>query len=333
MTGKPKVLIADYINDELHHERTILGDLAEVVALDAHSESELAEHIADANAIMLYHNVGISETSIRRLLQCKLIARCGVGVDNVDLVSARAHGIPVSNVPDYGTEEVADSAMGMVLSLARGIHRLNTIYRHADPPVAWSHEAAAPIFRLRTRTLGIVGLGRIGTAMARRANALGMRVIYFDPLLPEGFRPLVEAARVASLRELIEQSYIVTLHCPLNEATRQMINEDSLQWFQPGSYLVNTSRGPVVDTTALPDAIASGRLAGAGIDVLPSEPPVGDDPMILAWRDPTHPAYERLIVNPHAAFYCEEGFVDMRTKASENCRRALLGESLLNVVN
>ncbi|MEM7312603.1 MAG: NAD(P)-dependent oxidoreductase, partial [Planctomycetota bacterium] len=260
MPIRPNVIIADYINDDLQCERGILGDLADVVALDAYCEADLAGRIEDAVGIMLYHNVAITRSVIERLKCCKVIARCGVGFDNVDCAAAKARGIAVTNVPDYGTEEVADSAIGMALALSRGFYRLNTIYRREDRPTEWNHEVAAPIHRLRTRTMGIVGLGRIGTAVARRANAIGMRVIYHDPLLPDDFSPLVDAQRVASLRELIEQSYIVTLHCPLNDSTRNLINPETIEWFAPGSYLVNTSRGAVVDTRVNPDAIASGRL-------------------------------------------------------------------------
>ena len=126
---------------------------------------------------------------------------------------------------------------------------------------------------------------------------------------------------------------MLSLHCPLTPETRHLVNAQSLAWLRPGAYLVNTARGGVVDTAAIPAALASGRLAGAGIDVLPHEPPAADDPLLVAWRDRSHPAYERLIINPHAAFYSEEGLLDMRVKGSDACRRALLGQPLRNVVN
>ena len=126
---------------------------------------------------------------------------------------------------------------------------------------------------------------------------------------------------------------MLSLHCPLTPETRHLVNADSLAWLSPGAFLVNTARGGVVDTAAVPAALASGRLAGAGIDVLPQEPPAADDTLLVAWRDREHPAFERLIINPHAAFYSEEGLLDMRVKGSEACRRALLGEPLRNIVN
>ncbi len=162
---------------------------------------------------------------------------------------------------------------------------------------------------------------------------MGMDVRFYDPLKPDGYDKALGVQRVETLQELMESSFILSLHCPLTEETRHMINADTLAWLPEGSYLVNTARGDVVDTSAIPDALNSGRLAGAAIDVLAEEPPSEDHPLLTAWRNPDHPAYERLIVNPHSAFYCEEGLQDMRRKGAEACRRALTGERLRNIIN
>ncbi len=326
-----RVAIADFLNDDLAPERTALGDLADVVAYDAAHEDELVGKIESADAIMLYHNIGLSAKTIDKLTNCKLIIRCGVGFDNVDRPAARAKGIPVANVPDYGTEEVADSAIGLMLALTRGIHLYNHhLQRDAGP---WSYTQAKPLYRLRGRTFGIIGLGRIGIAAAQRARALGMIVKYYDPYLPDGVDKALGLTRCETLESLLEQSFVVSPHCPLTPETHHMLNVETIAKMPRGSFLVNTSRGAVVDLACIPDAIASGRLAGAGIDVLPEEPPPADHPLIAAWRNPKHPAHDRLIVNPHAAFYSEEGLMEIRTKASAACRRALLGQPLRNVVN
>src|SRR5207302_316013 len=157
--------------------------LADLVALDAFSEQDLIGHVEEADALMLYHNITISKDTIGRLKHCKLIVRCGVGYDNVDWRYARTRGIPVANVPDYGTEEVADSAVGIALTLARGIHFFNSTYQHGAE--GWTYRTAVPIWRLRGRVFGIVGLGRIGTAAAMRAKALGMDVVFYDPYRPD----------------------------------------------------------------------------------------------------------------------------------------------------
>lgn len=326
-----RVVITDFIADDLAPERAGLGGLATVEALDAYGEDDLVGRIESADAIMMYHNLAITRRTLDRLERCRLIVRCGAGIDNVDHAYARSKGIAVANVPDYGTEEVADSAIAMMLALVRGVNLYNVRLR--DRPDPWSYTVAAPIHRLRGRTLGVVGLGRIGTATALRAKALGMQVAFYDPYKPDGYDKALGVQRCESPRELFEKAHVLSLHCPLTAETQHLVNADSLAWLPRGATLVNTARGAIVDTSALPAALASGHLAGAGIDVLAGEPPADDDPLLAAWRDPSHPAHERLIVNPHAAFYSVEGLLDMRTKGTEACRRALAGEPVRNVVN
>jgi D-3-phosphoglycerate dehydrogenase/C-terminal binding protein len=273
----------------------------------------------------------VTKATIERLTNCKLIVRCGVGYDNVDFAFARTRGIPVANVPDYGTEEVADSAIGLMLALTRGINFHNTFLRPADAD--WRYHHVAPLYRLRGRTFGILGLGRIGTAAATRAKALGMDVVFYDPYKGDGYDKALGVRRVETLDELLAQAFVLSVHCPLTPDTQHIINAASLEKMLRGSYLINTARGNIVDVTAIPDAIASGRLAGAGIDVLPQEPPPADHPLVVAWRDPKHPAHQRVILNAHNAFYSVEGLRDMRVKGAEACRRALLGQPIRNLVN
>jgi D-3-phosphoglycerate dehydrogenase/C-terminal binding protein len=331
MRSRPKIVITDFATEPLECERRILGDLADVVALDAHDERELVGRIEDADAVMMYHGITISRSTIDALRNCRLIVRCGVGYDNVDRQTARRRGIPVANVPDYGTEDVADTAIGMLLALGRGIHYLNSRLRAARGP--WSFTQVEPLSRLRGRTFGVIGLGRIGTAVALRAKALGMRVAFYDPYVADGYDKALGLTRTQTLAELLRDAYMVSPHCPLTPETRHILNADTIALMPRGSFLVNTSRGGVVDVLAVLDAVTRGHLAGAGIDVLETEPPPPDHPLIQAWRDPAHPAHDRIILNPHAAFYSEEGLTDMRVKGTENCRRVLLGEPPRNVVN
>lgn len=332
MTATPSVVVTDFLDNSLATERAVLDGVAEIAALGARCEEDLVGRIEEADALIVYHEVSLTRRTIERLARCRLIVRGGVGFDNVDGVFARQRGIALANVPDYGSEEVADSALGMLLSLARGIQGCNSRLR-ADSSDLWSYRLAAPLVRLRGRVLGIVGLGRIGTAMALRAKTLGMEVLFYDPYKDDGYDRALGVRRAGSLAEVLEESLAVSLHCPLTEETHHMIDAAAMARLGPGAYLINTARGAVVDTAAVPAAIAAGRLAGAGIDVLPQEPPVEDDPLLLAWRDPAHPAHHRLLVNPHVAFYCEEGLEDVRRKAAEACRRVLLGKPPRNVVN
>jgi D-3-phosphoglycerate dehydrogenase/C-terminal binding protein len=331
MTRRAHVVVADFIVETLEHERRVLDGVAEPVALCARSEDDLVGRVEEADAMMLYHTMRLTERTIGRMKRCKLIVRCGVGYDNVDTAAARRHGIPVANVPDYGTEEVADTALGLALSLTRGIHLLAGRLREARGP--WSFSQVRPLHRLRGRGFGVVGLGRIGTAVALRARALGMGVLFHDPYVADGLDRALGIRRVETLAELLAGSHVLSLHCPLTAETRHLINRKSLAQMPAGAYLVNTARGGVVDALAVLEALTAGHLAGAALDVLEQEPPPEDHALLTAWRDPGHPAHDRLLLTPHAAFYSEEGLLDMRIKGSEACRRVLLGQPPRNVVN
>ena len=327
---QPRVVITDLVADALGPEREVLEGVARLEALDARREEELAGRIEDADAVIVYR-LELSRRTIERLEHCRIIVRAGVGHDRIDGACARERGIPLANIPDYCTEEVADSALGLMLALTRGLSAINT--RLQASAVPWSFSEMAPLRRLRGGVLGIVGLGRIGTATALRAKAIGMEVAYYDPYRPLGFDKALGLRRVDTLEELARSCWILSLHCPLTPETRGMIDARVLSMLPPGAYLVNTARGALLDTAAIPDAVASGRLAGVGLDVLESEPPAEDDPLVRCWRDPGHPAHWRVLLTPHSAFYSEESRRELRVKAALSCRRALAGEPIASIVN
>lgn len=331
MANRARVVIADFQHGSLEVEQSVIGELASVESLDVTREDQMWGRCEDADAIMVYHTIRITRATIERLTQCRLIVRCGVGYDNVDFEYARSRGIPVANVPDYGTEEVADSAIGHMLALTRGINYQNTFLRPAG--TRWHFSHVVPLRRLRGEVFAVLGLGRIGTAAAVRAKALGMDVAFYDPYKADGYDKALGVRRIESLDELLAQAMVVSCHCPLTPETHHMIDAPAIDKMPMGSYLINTARGGIVDVSAIPAAVASGRLAGAGIDVLPQEPPPDDHPLIVAWRDPRHPAHHRVILNAHNAFYSEQGIRDMRVKGAEACRRMLLGAPLRNIVN
>jgi len=328
---KSCVAITDYLQDDLGPELGILGPGADVVALNAHHEDELKGQVENVEALIVYHTFRITEATLGRLSRCRVIARAGVGYDNLDIESARRHDIPVANVPDYGTEEVADTALGLLLSLTRAISSLNLGL--LENRLDWDRGELPEVRRLRGRTLGIVGLGRIGTAMALRAKILGLRVIYYDPYKPHGYDKSLGIERVDSLDQLLNRSFVLSVHCPLTGETRKMLNGAALQKLPRGAFLINTARGGVVENTVIPGLISTGQLSGAGLDVLETEPPPEHHPLIRAWKDPHHPAHHRIIINPHRAFYCDEGILEIREKSARTCLAALLGNPIPNVVN
>jgi D-3-phosphoglycerate dehydrogenase/C-terminal binding protein len=330
-SGPLKIVITDVVCDTCEPEQKVLGDLGVVTALDSRGEDDLVGRIEDVDAIILYHSLRLSHATLDRLERCRFILCCGVGYDNIDYDYAAKMSIPVANLPDYGTEEVADSTIGLMLSLTRGIAVANSYLRNGDG--VWSHHQVAPLQRLRDKVMGVVGLGRIGSAAALRAKALGMDVAFYDPYSPDGYDKSLGIRRVERFEQLLEQSYVLSPHCPLTAETYHMIAAPQIDRMPRGSYLLNTSRGAVVDTDAIPDAIVSGRLAGAAIDVFAQEPPGDDDPLIAAWRDPQHPAHHRVLVNPHIAFYCEQGIDHMRVGGAKLVRRALLGMPVRTIIN
>lgn len=328
---KFKVVVTDFIHEPLEIEREVLGDIADVVSAGATCNEDLDGQVEDAHALMVYHFVSIRESLMKRMPNLKVVARSGAGYDNIDIAYARSVGVDVTNVPDYGTEDVADSAIALTLSLARGTHRMSHICQKGTDN--WCYELVIPLKRIRGQTFGILGAGRIGTAVALRAKALGFDVIFYDPYAPDGTDKALGIRRVESVDALLEQSNVVSCHCLLSDETHHVIHCDNIERMRPGSILINTSRGGVIDPLAILKGIEDGRLMGAGIDVLEQEPPDPEHPLIQAWRDPNHPAHERLILTPHAAFYSEEGLGDMRRKGAQNVRRMLLGEPCRNVIN
>ena len=197
------------------------------------------------------------------------LVRCGVGFDNIDLATWGGKGVAVFNVPDYGTSEVADHAIALMLALARGTSTYHDAIR-SDPAAGWNHKAAPAVRRLRDAVFGVVGLGRIGLAAANRAKGFGMRVAFYDPYLPFGMEIAVGAQRCASLENLMAIADVLSVHAPANEETRDLIGRDALESAKPGLILVNTARGSIVDLDALFAALKSGRVAAAGLDVLPT---------------------------------------------------------------
>ena len=326
----PGIIITDFIADALTIEKEILGGFAEIVALNAQTENDLEGKIENADAIILYHCISISKYTLDRLNRCKLILRAGVGIDNVDYVYARTRDIPVANIPDYGSEDVADTAIGMMLSLTRGVSLFNS--RLQKSIGEWSYIQAKPLHRLRGSNFGIVGLGRIGTATALRAKALGMNVIFYDPYKQDGYDKALGIRRATDLDTLLSSVKILSFHCPLTPETHHMMNAISLEKMPRGSYIINTSRGAVVDTTAILKGIENGHLSGAALDVLIQEPPV-NDPLVAAWKNPDHPAHHSVLINPHAAFYSEEGLTEIRVKGIQACINAIRGLGIRNVIN
>jgi C-terminal binding protein len=318
VSPRPLVVVTDHLA-EAGVERPILEEVAEIRLLMTSDENDVARRGGDADVLLVYHDVKLTEQGLAALPRLRAVIRCGVGFDNVDLAAAGKRGIVVCNVPDYGTEEVADHAILLLLALARRLLPADRAIREGK----WDITTVFGTPRLRGRTLGIVGCGRIGTATVLRAKAFGMRVIFYDPFLPDGIEKSLGVERAYALEELLPQAEFISLHCPLTTQTRHLLNDRTLSLLPKGAYVINTARGPCVDLVALHDALESGQVGWAALDVVEREPL--DDERIRV-----HP---RVLLTPHSAFYSVEGFEEMRTKGAREARRVVLGETVRNPVN
>ena len=314
-------------------EMAVFGNRVNLHIYRARSAADIPEKLwRECDAAVCYHDMQIDAETVSKMQRCRHIVRAGVGFDQIDIAACAANGIPVCNTPDYGTTDVADHAIAMMLALARGVVTYHERLKH-DPLGGWDFMAAPTVRRLAGQVFGIVGLGRIGTATGLRAKALGMDVVFYDPYRESGVELALGIRRVDSLAALLGQADVLTLHVPLTEQTRNLMDAKAFALLRPGALLINTARGPVVDTEALLQVLLSGKVAGAALDVLPTEPPSVDDPLIVAWRDGKSELQRRLILSPHAAFYSSSSLRDVREKSAKVAVDYLLNGKLRNCVN
>jgi C-terminal binding protein len=308
-------------------EQEVLGPEVEIIHGGApHTESldMLSDAVCARIDGLLVFRHWLKPHHIARFPKLKVVVRMGVGYDRLDRAACAARGITVCNVPDYGTMEVADHAIALTLALRRGLLLHHDLQR-ADPPAPWRYLDSPLVRRLGVQGFGIIGLGRIGTAAALRAKALGFRVVFFDPFLPNGVDRALGIARARTLEELLPQADVLSIHVPDTRGTRGLVGAKELALLPKEAVVVNTARGTSLDIDALEAALRSGHLAGAGLDVIPVEPPVDPVPGLLAAYRRREPWLQgRLIITPHSAFHTPEAWADIRRKSAETMRDALL---------
>jgi lactate dehydrogenase-like 2-hydroxyacid dehydrogenase len=328
------VLLPDaQFQDDAAIEQAILEPDARVEMFKASDISAVPLELWQrCDAIMLWHVLPMEGRILDQMKKCKVIVRAGVGFDHIDLAACGARGIAVCNVPDYGTSEVADHALALMLALTRQVvHYHNAVLK--DPVANWDVPQSPLIPRLRGKTFGVLGMGRIGTAAARRAAAFGLRIVFYDPYLPDGAELGLGFERVDSVAALAAAADVLSLHAPLNQETHNIVNASVLAAMKPSAVLVNTARGGLVDVDALTAALRQGRIAGAALDVLPEEPPVRGYALLDAVRAHEPWTVGRVVITPHAAWYSQSSYVDMRSKAARTIREVLEGKPPRNCVN
>jgi phosphoglycerate dehydrogenase-like enzyme len=321
-----------YADDSV--ERRIYGPDVRVIfpSKVSNSLADLSDEDCAAAEGLMILRFKVFAADLKRFPRLRAICRMGVGYDNLDRVAAADRQIMILNVPDYGTTEVADHAMALALSLRRGL-LLHHETQRASPPAVWRYIDDPLLRRSSVQTFGIVGMGRIATAVALRAKAFGFRVVFYDPHLPNGVELGLGVERAATLEDLLRQTDTLSVHTPLTRETRGLLGLKELSLLPKGAVLVNTARGPIVDIDAVATLLRSGHLAGVGLDVVPVEPPVEPVPeLIRAYRAREDWTLGRLIITPHSAFYTPQAWDDIRSKSAETMRAALLGPRAQNVI-
>ncbi|MFN8492597.1 MAG: C-terminal binding protein [Caldilineaceae bacterium] len=316
---QPKVLIAYPGFGDLTVETQILRQIdAEIQHIGNLTSPEALAAVKQADAVMVTLQK-VTADIINSMERCRVISRAGTGLDTIDVDAATAKGVWVAYVPDYSIDEVSAHAIALLMVQARGIVPLVQNTRSGQ----WDNMASGPVYRLKGQTLGVVGFGRIGQATAEKGKGLGLNVIVYDPFLNQAAADRL-GVRAVDLETLTRTSDYISLHTPLIEETRHIVNAAFLSKMKPTAYLINAARGPLIDEQALLDAVRAKQIAGAALDVLAVEPIAPDSPLLKE---------ERILITPHAAWYSEEAKIDLRTRCAEEVVRVLSGQKPRSPVN
>lgn len=315
--------------DNREIEIASMGDLGRAEFCD-HLDQVTEEQWQSCEAIISV--LDIPNEYRRQMGNCKIFVTPKVGFDNIDVAGWGEIGVPVCNVPDYGTLEVADHALALMLDLMKGI-TFHTRELKKDPRGLWRPALNPFGRRLSACVFGVVGLGRIGTAVALRAKAFGMDVVFYDPYVSNGSDLAIGVRRVHSLAEIFAESDVLSLHVPLSDETERLIDAKVLAASKPGLILINTARGPIIDLDALHDALKAEQIQAVGLDVLPEEPADPEHPLIKAWAADEGWIGDRLLMTPHSAFFTPESVYDMRFMGGDVAVTYLSGGRLQNCVN
>ena len=314
-----KVLVTDYVWETLEPEKAILNQIgADLIVAEDESEATFVKYAPKVDAILTTW-AKVSTTVIEAATRCQIIGRYGIGLDNIDVETATQLGIAVTNVPTYCLEEVSDHTMALLLGLARKIPRLDQVVKNRG----WDRNIGPQVFRLRGQRLGLIGFGKIAQLIAPKAKGFSLEIVAYTPRLTDEVATQHGVQRV-DLDQLITTSDFISLNCPLTPETHHLINADRLQAMKPTAYLINTARGDIIDNDALYTALTEGWIAGAGLDVLPDEPPSPDFNLL---------GLDNAIITPHSAFWSEESIYDLQVTAAKEVTRVLSAEMPHSLMN
>jgi len=311
-----RVVITDCDHGSIEEEKGELERIgAELILAQAQEESDLIRSCKEADGLINQYAI-LSRKVLESLPKCKVISRYGVGVDSVDLKAATELGMIVANVPDYCMDEVADQTVAMILALIRKV----VFFDQRVKAGVWDFREGIPIHRIRGRTLGLIGCGRIGLEVARRVSGFGVKVIAFDPYLAKA----PAGIELKDFDSVLKESDMISVHCPLNQATRHLIGEPEFGKMEKKPIIINTSRGPIVDEEALTRALDQDLVSGAGLDVLEKEPPGSGHPLL---------SRSNVVLSPHISFYSVESISELKRRTAKNVADVLAATWPGSVVN
>ena len=311
-----RVVITDCDHGSIEEEKGELERIgAELILAQAQEESDLIRSCKEADGLINQYSI-LSRKVLESLPKCKVISRYGVGVDSVDLKAATELGMIVANVPDYCMDEVADQTVAMILALIRKV----VFFDQRVKAGVWDFREGIPIHRIRGRTLGLIGCGRIGMEVARRVSGFGVKVIAFDPYLAKA----PAGIELKDFDSVLKESDMISVHCPLNQSTRHLIGEPEFGKMEKKPIIINTSRGPIVDEEALTRALDQDLVSGAGLDVLEKEPPGSGHPLL---------SRSNVVLSPHISFYSVESISELKRRTAKNVADVLAATWPGSVVN
>ena len=330
--SKMRLLITDLNTDVNKNLETVSSGSGVSIDVFKNANEVTDEAWKEADAIITYRGTKNVMQSISIINKTKIIVRGGVGFDGLDLKELGKKGIAVCTVPDYGTTEVADHAMALMLMMRRGLDQYNSLMKN-NANENWKYLQSPCIDRIRGKTFGILGLGRIGNAVAKRARSFDMSIVFYDPYLPDGSELSFGYKRVDDIKELFKMSDTISLHCPLNNETKEIINKSIFSISKKSLLLINTARGGIINLDDLFFAIKNNQIGGAALDVLPSEPPDISHPLIEAFMKNENWLKGKFTLTPHAAYYSPPGLEDLRSKAVKTAVEYFKNGNLKNCQN
>lgn len=310
------VYITDYIQNP-NLESRVLND-------------RITKNKKDAEVLLVWHQI-INNQFLNNFPNLKGVVRYGVGYDMIDLEAINDRNLYFCNTPDYGTDEVSDTVIGMLMNISRGISQYNyACKRYKDN--TWQENTLPNIKRTSDINFGVIGAGRIGGSILRKAKAIGFNCLFYDPYKEAGYEKMLGVRRVDSQAELLDISDIISINTPLTNETRGMVNQDFILSMKQESSIINAARGEIVsDLDIFIEPLKNNKLSSIALDVLPQEPPKGSR-LIDAWRSNEEWIAGRVVINPHTSYFSDMAYIEMRTNAAKNAKRILDGETPINII-